>query len=190
MSHELSSHELKSEIVKIRRALREHRDQVGDYRCWVDDEVLHHATLPELRQAVPRLPDFEEFAANCHAYHTLRQNPADQDQTSIPLDSSVGPLPLQYSEELDADLQGMSREALMSELASLLQGIRAHQRMPCNERTYYEDIALSQLLPEKTLPQTKLPPYAAFVETNCPAYNRHCQAFPEDFIRGIWSRID
>ena len=63
----ISREELLSQLIAIRHAIRTHRDQVGDYRCWVDDEVLYHRFLPELEGYTAILPSSGEFHSFCVA---------------------------------------------------------------------------------------------------------------------------
>ena len=50
----------------------EHRDEKGDDRCWMDDEVLYQA-LPEGYEPVVR--DSSVEIANCQRFIACRQNP-------------------------------------------------------------------------------------------------------------------
>jgi len=174
-------------ITKARRAIREHRDQTGDYRCWVDDEVLYYRTLPELAGKTPPVPAFEDFMTRCKGYHEKRQDPAELPQ-EIALDSSKGPLELTYDEALDRDLVHMSESDLARTLEVLLTGIREHRSRGYRDRTFEDDKALYLLLPEKKVAVTQLPPYEDFIGKNCPAYAEFCQKNPSRFLSGTWER--
>lgn len=175
---------------EIRRQVRSHRDQIGDYRCWVDDEVLYHATLPELRGQRPVVPPEGEFHALCEAYYDRRQNPADRNITDIPFDSSVARLELAYPDALDDDLAQPSEDELAADLEDWQQAIRQHRAVPPKERTYHDDNRLYERLPERKLAVTTLPDRARFLGENCPAYNRYCQQHPDKFAAGVWDPAD
>jgi hypothetical protein len=145
-------------VRRSRAAIREHRDQIGDYRCWVDDEVLYHSTLPELNDLTPEPPDINEFMRRCEAYHSNRQDPSEP-KASIPMDSSVGPLPLIYSPELDADLIAMTSEQLRDELDRLWEAIRVHRSI--GPRGSYLSVVIAQPTPptvRKTNPDSRWGP--------------------------------
>lgn len=57
----------------LEAAIRRHRDQRGDDRCWMDDEVLYVA-LPE--GFVPPERDSLVELARCQEYIACRHNPA------------------------------------------------------------------------------------------------------------------
>jgi len=58
---------------KAEAAIRRHRDQRGDDRCWMDDEVLYKA-LPE--GYTPPLRDSAVELKNCQRFIDCRNNPA------------------------------------------------------------------------------------------------------------------
>lgn len=178
---------LLEEVRRSRTAIREHRDQMGDYRCWVDDEVLYHLTLPELKDLSPELPDLSEFMRRCEAYHTNRQDPSEP-EASIPMDSSIGPLPLTYAPELDADLVAMTSEQLREERDQIWGAIRAHRAVGHKNRNYHHDQTLYLLLPERKLAVTQLPPRDLFIGGNCPAYATFCQENRSRFATGTWEK--
>lgn len=62
----------KREVRKLRDAIRLHRDQKGDDRCWMDDEVLYK-TLPE--GYTPPERDSTVELAHCQQYIASRHNP-------------------------------------------------------------------------------------------------------------------
>lgn len=68
-------------VEKLESAIRTHRDQEGDDRCWLDDRALYHSiTEPDGSQAVPdlALPPKCEFLESCSRYWERRQSPADK----------------------------------------------------------------------------------------------------------------
>jgi hypothetical protein len=174
-------------IILVRNLIREHRDQIGDFRCWVDDEAMYHKVLPELSDAHPILPGPSQFHQLCEAYFNKRQDPKDLEVDPL-LDSRNTKLSLHYDPEiLDSDLKQMSPSVLSQELAKLLGAIRLHRSIPALERTYISDRELYMALPEKKEAATKLPSRERFLGKGCPAYNAHCQANPEDFSKAVWN---
>ncbi len=64
---------LATEIEKLRAAIRKHRDQRGDDRCWLDDEELYKA-LPE--GYTPPARDSCVELKLCQKYIESRHNPS------------------------------------------------------------------------------------------------------------------
>ncbi len=62
----LSRDELVAELVKLRNAVRAHRDSTGHALCW------HHPALwnllPEQASASPVVPEWPEFLRGCISY--------------------------------------------------------------------------------------------------------------------------
>lgn len=67
---------LLAEVARLRAAIRNHRDQRGDDRCWLDDQTLYEALgepIPENAQALPPKAD---FLTSCERYYEQRRCPA------------------------------------------------------------------------------------------------------------------
>jgi hypothetical protein len=64
--NEMSREQLVAEVVKLRNAIRQHRDSTGHQLCW------HHpamwALLPESSAAPPVVPDWPDFLRGCIQY--------------------------------------------------------------------------------------------------------------------------
>lgn len=76
MSHEicnLNTHELQTRIDMLEGAIRKHRDQHGDDRCWMDDEELYRV-LPE--GYMPPVRDSSVELKMCERFIACRHNPA------------------------------------------------------------------------------------------------------------------
>jgi len=62
----MAREELISEVKKLRRGIREHRDNTGQDLCW------HHPALwgllPEKTDPVPAVPDWPQFMQGCVKY--------------------------------------------------------------------------------------------------------------------------
>jgi hypothetical protein len=59
--------ELRNEIIRLRNAIRKHRDAKGHNLCWENNLELY-ALLPETIEVDPEVPPFAEFLRNCIAY--------------------------------------------------------------------------------------------------------------------------
>ena len=63
---------LEAEASRLRAGIRQHRDERGDDRCWLDDQRLY-ALLPETVNAVTKLPPREVFLKSCERFWRTRQ---------------------------------------------------------------------------------------------------------------------
>jgi len=70
---EMSAEQLREELMKVRTAIRTHRDQKGDENCWLDDQFYLYGLLPEVKDADPQLPDKELMMMNCSRYYDCRK---------------------------------------------------------------------------------------------------------------------
>ena len=70
---------VEAENAKLEAAIRNHRDQRGDDRCYLDDAELY-SVLGE-SEAVTVLPPKEVFLANCARFHASRQKPGEKYET-------------------------------------------------------------------------------------------------------------
>jgi hypothetical protein len=66
---------LRMENVRLQDAIRRHRDQRGDDRCWMDDEELY-AVLPE--GYTPPARDTAVELKNCERFIASRRNPTTE----------------------------------------------------------------------------------------------------------------
>lgn len=71
--------------IKLEDAIRLHRDQRGDDRCWLDDLALYLVLdgdpIPTIDSMA--LPPKEEFLSNCARYWQCRQPPGAKYQTTL-----------------------------------------------------------------------------------------------------------
>jgi hypothetical protein len=67
-----------------------------------------------------------------------------------------------HRQELDEDVQTMSREVLIEEIKRLRAGIRAHRDSTGHELCWHHP-ALWRLLPERTDPLPTVPPWPQFL---------------------------
>lgn len=64
------------EAHRLRKAIRYHRDQKANDRCWIDDVTLYQV-LPEGAAGLDTsLPSRDAFLTNCARYHDQRQAPS------------------------------------------------------------------------------------------------------------------
>lgn len=66
---------LLEEVLKLRQAIRTHRDQRGDDRCFLDDETLYQS-LPE--GYTPPAREVAVELENCKRFLECRRNPATE----------------------------------------------------------------------------------------------------------------
>lgn len=69
-------HERMAEVERLRAAIRQHRDQRGDDRCWLDDARLYRSlgADPEDCNIDGTLPPKCEFLKSCERYWEQRQS--------------------------------------------------------------------------------------------------------------------
>ena len=70
----MSVAELQEEVMKLRTAIRTHRDQKDDENCWLDDGMYLYGVLPEKIGADPQLPDKQLMMQNCVKYYECRKH--------------------------------------------------------------------------------------------------------------------
>lgn len=168
-------------ISAIRDAIRYHRAQISDYRCWVDDERLYQVTLGS-DLAAARVPATEEFKARCAAFWDLRQRPEEQGRGDPTVNSEVAPLKIAtFSDE---DLKTLSGAELARELERLENGVRKHLGKGDLGRVVRDDEQLYALLPERAEWSSALPAREVFLK-NCERFCEHCQKNPGDLFE--WS---
>ncbi len=155
-------------IKELRNAIRYHRDQVGDDRCWIDDYKVWNA-LPEIKQRL-HLPTYDEGMRRCRNFFKHRNaDSADK----VPADAILDPT------KWDEDLAGMSTQNLSDELNKLENAIKEHAYIAYRERTFEDDQILYSVLPEKIPADFRLPSEEDFLgvrEANagCPQFwNSH-----------------
>ena len=74
----VSHNSLKDEVLKLRNAIRSHRDQKGDDRCWMDDIELYKALPEGVAEADLSLLSDEQFRRNCDLFIKNRKCPVPQ----------------------------------------------------------------------------------------------------------------
>lgn len=76
----MSREELAAEVLRLRAGIRQHRDERGNDRCWMDDHRLY-MLLPEKDPGVTTLLPKREFLENCarycEQYWETRQRPGE-----------------------------------------------------------------------------------------------------------------
>lgn len=74
------THRYNDDLVRIKTleaAIRKHRDQRGDDRCWLDDMELYAVLGEPIHPNILALPPRETFLGNCARYFECRQRHAD-----------------------------------------------------------------------------------------------------------------
>lgn len=56
------------EVMRLRSAIRRHRDEKGHDRCWHSDVNLY-GVLPDTMEYAPMFPPLPEFLKKCEEYH-------------------------------------------------------------------------------------------------------------------------
>ena len=62
----MNENQLRDEVRKLRKAIREQRDQKGHDLCWFLPELWE--VLPEKIKPVPEVPPWPEFIQRCAAF--------------------------------------------------------------------------------------------------------------------------
>jgi hypothetical protein len=95
--HKLVLSESQIAIQSLRKAIRNHRDEKGHDRCWLDDQTLYNSLPEGLNGINQTLPSEKEFLTNCKKYFEYRKSPnnptltfvrQNEIPTLIPLDMS------------------------------------------------------------------------------------------------------
>ena len=59
----MSIAELRAEVRKLRKTIRQLRDRTGHDLCWFNPEIWK--VLPEKKQSHPKVPEWSAFMQNC-----------------------------------------------------------------------------------------------------------------------------
>lgn len=159
---------LRLAIIERRNAIRGHRDQKGDDRCWLDDYLVW-AMLEDSSSKPPPLPPVEEAMKNCCAFYCMRRS-----DTPDPLPKGA----ILDRDKWDNDLGRMNKQELMEELGRIQLAIACHRDVEGRLRTIDDDRALYSTLPEKIPADFRLPAEAEFLGTakaphaGCPSFWR------------------
>jgi hypothetical protein len=168
----------KDQIIALRAAIRYHRGQVSDFRCWVDDIRIYEAAglLDQKSRAVPAPA---EFLQRCSAFWDNRQRPAEVGNGS-PATNSEGAA-LRLPDYSDADLETLSNSQIEDLLAQMKDAVSYHYGRGYLLRDHADDQRLYSLLPENELWTSALPARDVFLK-NCQRFCDHCQQKPEDLL--------
>lgn len=145
---------MQENIIACRQAIRYHRDQKSDDRCWLDDYLVWKF-LPDSAPEPTHLPPFEEAMGCCRSfYNNRRSDQSDADSAAIKKDPSAW----------DDDLVGMTEVELKAEWEKLQNALRTHRDIIGRERTLDDDRALYLVLPEKIPADFRLPSKPEFLD--------------------------
>jgi hypothetical protein len=70
--------ELEAEVERLRKAIRQHRDQRGDDRCWLDDLTLYMELGEGQNDEMFPLPPKCEFLKSCDRFWEQRQHDGEK----------------------------------------------------------------------------------------------------------------
>jgi hypothetical protein len=76
--------EAADEIDRLRAAIRSHRDQRGDDRCWMDDCELYNSLGEPVPVEYSALPPKADFLASCERFYEQRQVPVVKGNAALP----------------------------------------------------------------------------------------------------------
>ncbi|NBS41302.1 hypothetical protein EBS80_01425 [bacterium] len=154
-------------LLRLRAAIRHHRDQKGDNRCWLDDWRLWNKLRDVAFVDDTVIPD--DAMARCEAYYRHRRS-----ETADPMPANA----IRDRRRWNADIDNLSRAKQYDELSRIESAIRAHRDIVGRERTLDDDRALYAILPENLPADFRLPPEDQFLgetlapHAGCPAFWR------------------
>lgn len=168
----LSESALHDAILERRTAIRSHRDQRGDDRCWLDDAVMWSA-LVDTPSEPTVLPGYDEMMRRCTSFYNKRRSDISD---PVPKDAIID------REHWDDDLASMTHAELLDELLRIQKALRTHRDINGRERNTEDDRALYRILPEHLPADFRLPAVDAFLGTakpcaGCPNFwksHEHC----------------
>lgn len=70
-------------VFELEEAIRKHRDQKGDDRCWLDDQELYSVLGETIPDTAGILPSKEVFLGNCEKYFQCRKKSEVPDQNPV-----------------------------------------------------------------------------------------------------------
>ena len=145
--------EVVQKIRECRNAIRYHRDQIDDDRCFLDDFIVW-SQLPNSREIPTLLLEEGDAMRLCEIFYAHRRaDIADP----LPRDAITDPL------RWDDDLLDAPLVVLLDKLFMLNQAIRVHRDIFNRYRTVDDDRALYAILPEKLPADFRLPSEAEFL---------------------------
>ncbi len=161
----LSKVELQVAILERRSAIRWHRGQILDDRCFYDDYALWHL----LKDSPPRpgLISVEWGMGQCTLFYEYRRSDT---LDPVPEGAILDP------KRWDDDLLGLTEEGLLAKLVQLQKALGAHRDIRDRPRTIEDDRVLYQILPENLPADFRLPPreeflgYACAPRAGCPSF--------------------
>jgi hypothetical protein len=166
----------------LRAAIRYHRDQKGDDRCWIDDNKLW-ALLPDSPPDLVGLPSFDEMMKRCSDFFQYRRAEAPD---PVPADAALD------ASTWDSDCEAMSTTELQHELQRTQDAIRTHRDVAGRERTLEDDRKLYLVLPEQLAADFRLPSKEDFLgetrapHAGCPSFwrsHQQCSCHEHDVHR-------
>lgn len=170
----LGEEDLKKAIIVRREAIRLHRDQKGDDRCWLDDYLVWK--LLDDTRAMPQF-SMEEGMEKCKEFFAHRNSDfTDSRHPEAVVDRNLW----------DADLASCNEFKLFIELLMVQNAILEHREVHGRPRTIADDRMLYSLLPEKKPADFRLPSRDKFLgeakapHAGCPSFWRSHANCPKE----------
>ena len=163
----LGEADLRLAILERRRSIRkEHRDQRGDDRCFLDDYVIWCWLADS-----PPIPEFtmQRGMDECLLFYEHRRS-----DTPDPVPEGA----LRGRRFWDKDIEMMSQSELLDQLLRIQESIREHRDVTGRPRTIDDDRRLYRVLPENLPADFRLPPREEFLgearapRAGCPSFWR------------------
>lgn len=143
-------------IKERRTVIREHRDQRGDDRCWLDDWLVWRM-LDDTLGLPTKPPKFEDAMMLCRQFWTYRRSEMPE---PIPINVIFDP------GKWDNDLFYKTGIQFLDELVLIQETIRAHRDVALAHKrplAVEDDRKLYYVLPEKVPADFRLPPEDQFL---------------------------
>ena len=175
--------ELLEAILERRKVIREHRDQVGDDRCWLDDYLVWDMLDDSMSRPLA-LPTFTDGMNKCEIFYIFRRA---ENKDPTPKSAILNPT------LWDKDLDHLTPSQLWYELSRLQNAISKHRDIFDRNRSIDDDRELYNVLPEKIPADFRLPPKEEFLgeakapTAGCPSFWRsHGQCTTRDHNFHCW----
>ncbi|MGE4232904.1 MAG: hypothetical protein AB7F43_06185 [Bacteriovoracia bacterium] len=167
----ISTEELKVKILVVRKAIRYHRDQKMDDRCWLDDYLVWNALSES--EGLREPPSWQQMQKKCETFFAQRRSEVADE---MPPEAKFDP------QSWDKDLDEMKYDDLQSELKKIDSAIEVHKSLSEKKRTLNDDRELYRVLPEKIACDFRLPDREDFLgerkapDGGCPSFWRSHQS--------------
>jgi hypothetical protein len=130
--------DLETQIKSLQKAIRAHRDQRGDDRCWLDDETLYRVLpegyTPPARDSRVELKNCEKFIACRHNPETIYESPearisslaAELKESKQDYNTLVGLLKKRFPQRKDGTMPDWAIEDVLRENKKLRKAFKKY----------------------------------------------------------------